>query len=101
MEAKRANQRCPDGLLAAAAASRLSQPLEASAADGCQLPLAKPRTHVFMFEEAKHLQLPEHPLARNKVLEDVGHLFEGDSLPVSGVRHRPTESGKRQLAVLA
>lgn len=54
-----------------------------------------------MFEEAKHFQLPEHPLARNKVLEDIGHLFEGDSLPVSGVCHRPRQRGKRQLASLA
>lgn len=42
-----------------------------------------------MFEEGQHLELPEDPLAGNKVLEDVGHLFEGDPLPVSGVRHGP------------
>lgn len=52
-----------------------------------------------MFEEAEHLQLPEHPLAGNKVLEDIGHLFEGDPLPVSGVRHRPR--GERRLAFLS
>lgn len=49
------------------------------------------RKHVFMFEEAQHLQLTEHPLTGNKVLEDIGHLFEGYSLPVSGVRHRPDD----------
>lgn len=42
-------------------------------------------TYIFMFEETQHFQLPEHPLARNKVLEDIGHLFEGDSLSISGV----------------
>ena len=44
-------------------------------------------TYIFMFEETQHLQLPKYPLARNKVLEDIGHLFEGDSFSISGVGH--------------
>ena len=40
-----------------------------------------------MFEEAQHLQLTEDPLTGDEVLEDVGHLFEGDALSIPGVRH--------------
>jgi len=46
-------------------------------------------THVLVLEEAQHLQLPEHPLTRNQVLEDIGHLLEGHLLTVPRVRHRP------------
>lgn len=42
-----------------------------------------------MFEETQHLQLTKHPLTRNEVLEDIGHLFEGNSFSISGVSHRP------------
>lgn len=52
-----------------------------------------------MFEEAKHFQLPEHPFTRNKVLEDIGHLFESDSLPISGVRHRPRKKGETRICI--
>lgn len=47
------------------------------------------RTYIFMFEETQHLQLSKHPLTRYKVLEDIGHLFEGNSLSISGVCHWP------------
>lgn len=49
-----------------------------------------------MFEETKHLKLPKYPLARNKVLEDIGHFFEGDSLSISGVCHWPGWRGQTQ-----
>lgn len=44
-------------------------------------------TYILMFEEAQHLQLTKYPLTRNKVLEDIRHLFESNSLSVSGVSH--------------
>ena len=40
-----------------------------------------------MLEETEHLQLAEDPLAGNKVLEDVGHLFEGDPFAISWICH--------------
>lgn len=42
-----------------------------------------------MFEETQHLQLSKNPLTGNEVLEDIGHLFQGDSLSISGVCHWP------------
>lgn len=46
-------------------------------------------SYIFMFEETQHLQFPKDPFARNKILEDIGHLFESHSLSISGIRHRP------------
>lgn len=50
-----------------------------------KVPKALQHTYIFMFEETQHLQFSEYPLARNKVLEDIGHLFEGNSLSISGI----------------
>lgn len=44
-------------------------------------------TYIFMFEKAQHLQLPKYPLARNKILEDIGHLFKSNPLSISRVCH--------------
>lgn len=59
--------------------------------DVWRLQYVQSREHVFMFEEAQHLQFPEYPLARNKVLEDIGHLFQSDSLSISGICYRPDD----------
>lgn len=61
-----------------------------------QLVVKYVRTYVVMFEEAEHLQFTEDPLAGDEVLEDIGHLFEGHTLAVPGVSHRPERGREAQ-----
>ena len=42
-----------------------------------------------MFEVTEHLEFPVDPFGRDEVLEDIWHLFQGHSLPISRVCHRP------------
>ena len=39
-------------------------------------------TYIVMFERCKHLEFPVHPLARDKILEDVWHFLKGHSLSI-------------------
>lgn len=42
-----------------------------------------------MPEVTQHAQLSVDPEGRDDVLEDIGHLLEGDTLAIPGIRHCP------------
>lgn len=43
------------------------------------------REYIVMLKKTQHLQLPEDPFTRDQILEDVGHLFECNSLSISWI----------------
>ena len=44
-------------------------------------------THIIVIEEKEHLEFSVDSLARDEVLEDVGHLLKSHPLAISGIRH--------------
>lgn len=55
-------------------------------------------THVFVFEEAKHLQLPEDPFAAHQALKDVWQFLQGHSPTVPRIRDRP--GNRREIIII-
>lgn len=50
-----------------------------------------------MLKKTQHLQLPEDPFTRDQILEDVGHLFECNSLSVSRICDWPAEQKMQNI----
>lgn len=53
-----------------------------------------------MLKKTQHLQLPEDPFTRDQILEDVGHLFECNSLSISRIRYWPAEQKVQNITLL-